>query len=314
MKKLQLFSIAGLLAISTITLQAQTWTVNAPNLYLNPTTARVGIGTVSPTQALTVKGRMSMYPDGVVPDEAYKGNLIITKPANSGQYINLVRQNCYPWSIGTVYNSNTFAIGKGYSNDEQFTNPFFIIDTSGNVGIGTTTPQRKLHIEGDVFIPVGSYRIGSHNDSGNRLRLHHNTQNAYIDYAPNLYFRAGTSTMVTFDSNGNVGIGLTNPSAKLDVAGVIRAHEVKVCVNQGCDYVFADDYKLMSLNDLSSFVKTNKHLPEVAPAAIMEAEGISLSEMNTLLLKKVEELTLYVIGQNEKMQILEAEINELKNK
>ena len=95
--------------------------------------------------------------------------------------------------------------------------------------------------------------------------------------------------------DGNVGIGVIKPGVKLDVAGVVRAQEVRVCVTNGCDYVFADDYKLMNLNDLSRFVKTNKHLPEVAPAAEMEAEGINLSEMSALLLKKVEELTLYVI-------------------
>ena len=116
--------------------------------------------------------------------------------------------------------------------------------------------------------------------------------------------------------NGNVGIGLglTSPSVKLDVAGTIRAHEVKVCLNQGCDYVFDEDYELMNLNELSAFVKTNKHMPDVAPAAQMEEEGINLSEMNVLLLKKVEELTLYVIQQQEMLDKLQTEIQELKNK
>ena len=111
--------------------------------------------------------------------------------------------------------------------------------------------------------------------------------------------------------SGNVGIGLTNPTTKLDVKGVIRAHEVKVCLNQGCDYVFADDYNLMNLNDLSSFIKTNKHLPDVAPATQMEAEGINVSEMSALLLKKIEELTLYVIELEKKNNVLESRLNAL---
>ena len=121
--------------------------------------------------------------------------------------------------------------------------------------------------------------------------------------------------MVKFNSSGYVGLGgLETPQHPLDVKGTIRAHEVKVCLNLGCDYVFDEDYELMNLNELSAFVKTNKHLPDMAPAAQMEAEGINLSEMNALLLKKVEELTLYVIQQQEMLDKLQSEIQELKNK
>jgi len=69
----------------------------------------------------------------------------------------------------------------------------------------------------------------------------------------------------------------------------------------------------MSLNDLNHYIKTNKHLPNVAPAAKMEAEGINLSEMNTTLLLKVEELTLYILQQNRQLTELQNQINELKN-
>jgi len=163
--------------------------------------------------------------------------------------------------------------------------------TNSGVGIGTTSPATKLHVVGDTYFN-GNVGIGTSSPS---LKLHVAGQSYFTDKV-------------------GVGIGITNPTEKLDIAGVIRAHRVKVCLNQGCDFVFEDDYKLMSLNELSSFIKTNKHLPDVAPAAVMEAVGIELSEMNALLLRKIEELTLHLIEQNEKLQMLESEINKLKNK
>ena len=104
------------------------------------------------------------------------------------------------------------------------------------------------------------------------------------------------------------------PTHKLEVNGVVRAKDVKICLTSGCDFVFADDYKLMNLNDLSDFIKTNKHLPEVAPAREMEAEGINLSEMQAKLLQKIEELTLYVIEQNKTVEELRRELKEIKDK
>jgi hypothetical protein len=63
----------------------------------------------------------------------------------------------------------------------------------------------------------------------------------------------------------------------------------------GPDYVFESSYKLPPLEEVSSFINKNKHLPEVSSASTMEENGINLGEMNMLLLKKVEELTLYMI-------------------
>ena len=131
-----------------------------------------------------------------------------------------------------------------------------------------------------------------------------NAQSATLTGALNA--QGATVTGTTY-INGNLGIGISNPKIPLDVKGIIRAEEVKVCLSQGCDYVFEEDYELMNLSDLHTFIKTNKHLPDVAPAAEMEAEGIKLSEMNATLLKKVEELTLYIILIEKRLSELESE-------
>ena len=139
--------------------------------------------------------------------------------------------------------------------------------------------------------------------TGNKQFIFH-TQTQYPNNPPLICIAPRIANTSTWDWSKQI---LIKDDGSLTVNSTIYAKEVKVCLNpgQGCDYVFANDYKLMNLNDLSSFVKTNKHLPDVAPAAVMEAEGINLSEMNTLLLRKIEELTLYVID-------LKNEIDELK--
>ncbi|WP_343616598.1 hypothetical protein [Flavobacterium sp.] len=111
----------------------------------------------------------------------------------------------------------------------------------------------------------------------------------------------------------NVGIGTTNPTSKLTVAGNIAAREVKVTVDAGADFVFEKDYSLQSLESVDKFIKENKHLPEIASAEEMKKDGINLSEMNIKLLQKIEELTLYSIQQNKKIEEQSKEIESLKS-
>lgn len=95
---------------------------------------------------------------------------------------------------------------------------------------------------------------------------------------------------------GNVGIGTSSPNNKLDVNGTIHSREVNVDLNfPAPDYVFASGYKLRSLDEVEKYVKENSHLPEIPSAKEFEQNGIHLAEMNMALLKKVEELTLYMI-------------------
>ncbi|WP_461630293.1 hypothetical protein [Labilibaculum euxinus] len=113
--------------------------------------------------------------------------------------------------------------------------------------------------------------------------------------------------------NGSVGIGTQNTNGyKLAVNGKIRAKEIKVEANWA-DFVFEEDYKLRSLNDLDVFIKESKHLPEIPTQDEVKKDGVSLGEMNAKLLQKIEELTLYVIEQQKQIQELQYKVNQIEN-
>jgi hypothetical protein len=122
---------------------------------------------------------------------------------------------------------------------------------------------------------------------------------------------------------GNVGIGTTAPDEKLTVKGKIHTQEVRVDMAGPLvpDYVFVNDYKLKSLQEVEDYIKENKHLPEIPSAKEIEKNGLMLAEMNMSLLKKMEEMTLYMIEQNKQLKALNEqvvfqnkEIQLLKNK
>ncbi len=115
--------------------------------------------------------------------------------------------------------------------------------------------------------------------------------------------------------NGKVSINtLSDPGDyTLAVNGKIRAKEIKVDTDWA-DYVFATDYRLKTLEEIESFIKENKHLPEIPTAQDVEKGGVDLGEMNMLLLKKVEELTLYIINQQKEINLLKSDLTEIRNK
>ena len=147
---------------------------------------------------------------------------------------------------------------------------------------------------------------GNPNGYGNR--------NVYI----NRYTSNGDVIMTA--GSGQVGIGVDDPEYKLDVAGTvhansiiadgnIRASEIIVSTT-GADFVFADDYQLRPLSEVKTFITENKHLPEIKSAQEMQENGVGINELQTQLLQKVEELTLYILQQEERIKALEAELNK----
>jgi hypothetical protein len=126
---------------------------------------------------------------------------------------------------------------------------------------------------------------------------------------------------IVIDGIGNVGINISNPSEKLTVNGKIKAREIRVDAIGMPDYVFATKYELLPLPALEKYIHQYQHLPEIPSAAEAEKNGIALGEMNKLLLKKIEELTLHLIEHerkmNEQAEVLarqQKEISELKGK
>jgi hypothetical protein len=116
-------------------------------------------------------------------------------------------------------------------------------------------------------------------------------------------------------SDGNVGIGTSTPQAKLAVNGTVCATKVRVSAT-GCwaDYVFNTGYRLRPLSEVEQYINQYHHLPEVPSAEEVEKNGLDVGDNQATLLKKIEELTLYVIEQNKKIEALEAEMRSQKRK
>ena len=126
-----------------------------------------------------------------------------------------------------------------------------------------------------------------------------------------LLFYTNTNTQCLTLLDNRVGIGTQNPRYSLDVNGSIRAKEILV-ETTGADFVFADDYQLRPLSEVKAFIAENKHLPEIQSAKEMQEDGVSVSELQTKLLQKIEELTLYILQQDETIQELRQEVEQLK--
>ncbi len=132
-----------------------------------------------------------------------------------------------------------------------------------------------------------------------------------------LYFRVDQEDLVDdsrikFKLDGKTLMELSKPNkrAYLNVCGTIRAHEITVN-SSGCDFVFEDNYNLRTLEEVEEFIVENKRLPELKSAAEMEYEGTDLGELNSKLLQKIEELTLYTIDQEKKINELEKQKEEI---
>lgn len=116
---------------------------------------------------------------------------------------------------------------------------------------------------------------------------------------------ASLVTRMVIKNDGKVGIGTTNPQSLLSVNGKVSAKEVEVTLSGWSDFVFADDFNLRPLSEVEEFINTNRHLPDVPSEAEVLQNGVNLGEMSSILLQKIEELTLYIIELNKRIAELE---------
>jgi hypothetical protein len=280
---------------------------NTYPLSLNPRGGNVGIGETNPQGKLHISGKSEASSATVL-----NGSLILSGAPVTGLVNSFgIDASTIPYSwiqSRHLTNGNTFNLAL---------NP-----RGGNIGIGIVAPITKLHVQdlgaggtADGASPTNGLLIGGSGTAG-VLNIGINATGAFHSWIQSRQINSATFYNLALNPHGgNVGIGTTAPAHKLDVKGTIHAEEVIVNLTvEGPDYVFEEGYNLQNLTELDQYLKANKHLPEVPSAAQMKAEGINMVEMQMLLLKKVEELTLHLLEMNEENKNQQQEIELLKTK
>ncbi len=223
----------------------------------------------------------------------------------------------YNPAAGSEY-SLGFGTGRSYTGvQNEYTNRMTIL-TNGAVGIGTNAPQENLHVLGnnqETVLRIENSNLSLSTIAGVKFK-NGTSSSIWQTFARNGDFFVGIANVadyLTVKNGGNVGIGIADPgSFKLAVNGKTWTTEVQVAVSKPPDYVFEPTYHLSPLDSIKTYIDKNKHLPEVPSAKEMEKNGVNLGEMNMLLLKKIEELTLYVIELKKENAEEKEEIKRIK--
>lgn len=263
---------------------AQDWVIsssNANDIYYNYGNGKVGIGINNPTQKLDVRG---------------------------GSYFEVAMPAASSYSA-PVYTKNTTAVGGTTGNYSG--NLIAWMGTGGNnVGIhsylirtNNTTNWWDLKI-----------RLSASVDGGGYAQDHVYNNQSWIDFGMNsapIQFGIGTNTPTVTIFNNRVGIGIINPDANylLSVNGKIKAQELYLTTTVWPDFVFEQGHSLRTLRQVENYIKKNGRLPDIPSQKEVEENGVGVIDMQSKLLQKIEELTLYVIEQNKEIEKLKKRLN-----
>jgi len=209
-----------------------------------------------------------------------------------------------------IASQNVQLNGKWLSGDGG--NEGIFVKNDGNVGIGTMNPMMPLDISKNIssggkvgmrIINDGYFPwfIGINHDD-------YATDNALV-FAD--YNQMNSDPFLIIKNNGGIGIGTDDidPNYLVNINGKILAEELKIILNvPSSDYVFNKDYNLIPIQDIEKYISENNHLPEIPSAAEFKANGYEVGKMDDLLLRKVEELTLYIIQQQKEIEQLKETI------
>ncbi|MFQ3579640.1 MAG: hypothetical protein SNJ71_05830 [Bacteroidales bacterium] len=217
------------------------------------------------------------------------------------------------WAGNNLGITNKLIIGSNASSTNPGTSAPVLIGgdfASGMVGIGTYNPIEKLHVLGNLRLESPTKNtylklygwdaaIESYNSSGQKYQL----IGTYEGWNKEAVYIAGYNSSnssyftkhVAIGGSGSetVWVNLTTKTVK--VKGSLEAEDIQVKNVSLPDYVFSPDYKLRSLQEVEKHIVSEGNLPEMPKASQVAECGMNVAEMNNLLLKKVEELTLYVI-------------------
>ncbi len=262
----------------------------------------------------------------------------------------------------SAYDNNYSIIGGAYNGTLKFNSPihqFFTngierirINLLGNMGIGTPSPNEKLHVIGNItssgivtansYLRTDFYRalnnnlLFSYGNVPNEVRLGSGDPLDYTAIFSGAQERLRISASGESKFKGNVkvqtvtghlavgdfdGVGLSTPAGyRLIVQDGILTEKIKVALKSSlldwADYVFEPDYKskMMSLEEVEKFTLENKHLPNVPSADDMVKKGLDVVQTSKMFMEKIEELTLYMIELNKEIKALKAQNEVLKKK
>jgi hypothetical protein len=313
------------------------WTTSAPNIYYN--TGNVGIGITAPTAKLDVLMGSTTQP-------ALKLKSIAAQTANTFELQNAAGTSLIKIkpTDGVTYGQSLISI----DGDNKTNNPVMTVTNigAGNAGLyfsgaggGNlelanfnasplwlyTNKHAKWMVNNSALDPgsTDSYTFEHMNQSATTTLMLLKGQAAQTGDMLRIKNSADADLFrIPADGGGyfagNVGIGITNtttdPDYKLFVDKGIKTKKIKVTQTAWPDYVFHQQYKLPSLIEVEKYIKANNHLPEVPSAKEIETDGLNLGDNQATLLKKIEELTLYIIDLNKKSEEQNKKIAELEKR